>query len=327
MVNGINRGEYFNYIERKLGELSYRISIRNKINLQDLNIYSETFFADMVSLLLKIQLKNMNTIKPNIEGIDLIDETNKIFAQVSATCTKEKIEASLSKDILIKYPNFRFKFIAITGDARKLRKAIFSNPHDIIFTPATDIIDIPSLLSLINAMDIDNLRSFYDLIVKELGSEYDPVKFDSNLTTIINILATEDLTRSKEHININPYEIERKIEFNDLGSIRLTIDEHKIYYGKLEEKYKEFDKQGLNKSLSVFSLITQQYIKLSNSDFAPHEIFFSLIDSIIEIITNSKNYIEIPIEELQLCVTIIIVDAFIRCKIFKNPEDYNYVTT
>ena len=43
----MNRSNYFNYIEQELNTLSYRIKIRGKINLLDLNIYSETFFADL----------------------------------------------------------------------------------------------------------------------------------------------------------------------------------------------------------------------------------------------------------------------------------------
>ena len=37
---------------------------------------------------------------------------------------------------------------------------------------------------------------------------------------------------------------------------------------------------------------------------------------------HSNNYAEIPYEELEICVEIIVVDAFIRCKIFENPEGY-----
>ena len=323
----MNRSRYFNYIDEKISALSYRISIRSQINILDLNIYSETFFADMVNLLLNSKLRNINTIKSNTEGIDLIDESNKLVAQVSATCTKQKIEASLKKEIFKKYPDYRFKFIAITGDANSLRSAIYANPLKVAFTPADDIIDIKSILSLVLAMDIDEQVAFYNFIRKELGNEYDPVKFDSNLTVIINILSREDLSISSRNPEINPYEIERKIEFNELSSVRQTIDEHKIYYGKLDEKYREFDKQGVNKSLSVFSIITQQYIRLSNSSLSPHDLFFAIIDKVIEIIIKSKNYVEIPSDELELCVTIIVVHAFIRCKIFKNPEGYAHVTS
>ncbi len=36
-------------------------------------------------------------------------------------------------------------------------------------------------------------------------------------------------------------------------------------------------------------------------------------------ILQSANAPMIPDEELDLCVAILVVDAFIRCKIFKNP--------
>jgi hypothetical protein len=50
-------------------------------------------------------------------------------------------------------------------------------------------------------------------------------------------------------------------------------------------------------------------------------------NNVIDIILKSKNYREIPYEELEMCVDILIVDAFVRCKIFKNPEGYNHVIT
>ena len=117
----MNRSNYFNYIEEKLNILSYRIKSRGKINLLDLNIYSETFFAELMNHLLGYELKNINAIRQNTEGIDLFDNKNKIIVQVSSTASKQKIENSLAKKILEDYSGFCFKFIAISGDADKLR--------------------------------------------------------------------------------------------------------------------------------------------------------------------------------------------------------------
>ena len=83
---------------------------------------------------------------------------------------------------------------------------------------------------------------------------------------------------------------------------------------------------GNNKSNSVLATIKREYIKLKNKSSAD-EVFFNTADSILNKITKSANYIQIPIDELELCVDILIVDAFIRCKIFENPMDYNYVIT
>ncbi len=97
------------------------------------------------------------------------------------------------------------------------------------------------------------------------------------------------------------------------------IEEYKIHYGRLDRIYAEFDRQGKNKSLSVLGLIQRQYVqeKASLSDDA---LFLRVIDRVVELIQDSANYQQLPFDELELCVTILVVDAFIRCKIFKNPD-------
>lgn len=322
----MNRSNYFNYIEEKLDLLSLRINKRGKINLLDLNIYSETFFADMINMLLKLELQNINAIKQNMEGIDLIDHRNKVIAQVSSTNTKQKIENSLSKKELENYEEYRFVFIPLVGDADTLRKKSFYNPHNIKFDPANDIYDIQAILNIVLNMKIGEQQNFYTFIREELGNQVDQVKVDSNLASIINILAKENLNDIADSPEINSFEINRKIDFNHLQKARSTIDMYKIYYGRLDDTYAEFDKQGVNKSLSVFSVLSNQYVKLQNEQEDDVEIFYSVINNVMEIIQNSRNYIEIPYEELEMCVCIIVVDAFVRCKIFKNPEGYHYVT-
>lgn len=323
----MNRSNYFNYIEEKLNLLSFRIKSRGKINLLDLNIYSETFFAELMNHLLRYELKNINVIKQNAEGIDLIDDKNKVVVQVSATCSKQKIENSLAKKIFKDCPGYRFKFVAISGDADNLRKQTFTNPYKVIFSPLNDIYDITSLLNLVLNMKISNQRKLYEFMKDELGNSIDIVKVDSNLAAIINVLSQEDLTGIVSSPEINSFEILRKIEFNELLIVQPTIDDYKIYYSRLDEKYKEFDKQGVNKSFSVLAVIRKQYVKLLGENLEPYEMFFSIIDNLIELIMKSKNYVEIPYEELEMCVSILVVDAFIRCKIFRNPEGYNHVAT
>lgn len=108
-------------------------------------------------------------------------------------------------------------------------------------------------------LQIKNQRELYEFIRGELGKNIDMVKVDTNLASIINILSKESLTIVVSP-EINPFEILRKIEFNNLLSVQPTIDDYKVYYSKLDEKYKEFDKQGANKSLSVLSVMRKQII-------------------------------------------------------------------
>ncbi|EGQ98798.1 hypothetical protein VCHE39_1684 [Vibrio cholerae HE39] len=53
-----------------------------------------------MNLLYGYELENLNKVLQNVEAIDLIDHKNKIIIQVSSTCTKNKVESALEKEII-----------------------------------------------------------------------------------------------------------------------------------------------------------------------------------------------------------------------------------
>ena len=318
----MNRTRYYNYIEERLNFLAYRIEKRGKINLLDLNIHSETFFAELFNILYNYNLVNLNYIKQNTEGIDLIDTKNKIIIQVSATSTKEKIENSLNKVIYLFYKDYNFKFISISKEvSSKLRATEFENPYNLIFDSQKDILDSTTLLRYILNLEIDKQKILFEFIKKELGEEISTIKVDSNLATIINILAEEDLDFKNTEINTTIFVIEEKINYNNLNGVRELIDDYKIFSVKLDQKYVEFDRGGKNRSTSILQIIRKQYIKVKNEKKDSEEIFYGVVENIIKIIEESANYKKLPFEELEMCVDILVVDAFMRCKIFENPEE------
>lgn len=324
----MNRKFYFDYIEEKLNTLAYRIEVRSKLNLLELNIHSENFFADLCNIIFNLELENLNFSYQNIEGIDLIDRKNKVVVQVSSTCTKAKIENSLSKDIYQSYQGYSYKFLSISKNASNtLKNNTFKKPYSMKFNPKQDIWDVKLLLNIILTQTVPKQRKLYDFIKKELGEEIDCVRMESNLAEVINILAERAHDVYADSPEINSFAIEDKISFNDLEDVKDIIDDYKIYYHRLDEIYSEFDKEGKNKSYSVLQEIRRQYGKLNKTDKAPTEIFYEIIGYVTKVITDSSNFTEIPMEELHMCTDIIVVDAFIRCKIFKNPEGYNHVTT
>ncbi|MHB9342038.1 ABC-three component system protein [Fusobacterium polymorphum] len=318
----MNRTRYYNYIKERLNFLAYRIEKRGKINLLDLNIHSETFFAELFNILYNYNLVNLNYIKQNTEGIDLIDTKNKIIIQVSATSTKEKIENSLNKGIYLFYKDYNFKFISISKEvSSKLRATEFENPYNLIFDSQKDILDSTTLLRYILNLEIDKQKILFEFIKKELGEEISTIKVDSNLATIINILAEEDLDFKNTEINTTIFVIEEKINYNNLNGVRELIDDYKIFSVKLDQKYVEFDRGGKNRSTSILQIIRKQYIKVKNEKKDSEEIFYGVVENIIKIIEESANYKKLPFEELEMCVDILVVDAFMRCKIFENPEE------
>ncbi len=327
----MNRATWINYINEKLTVLRVRIEARGKQNILDLHIYSENFYRDFLNILYGWKLRNANSVEQNIEAIDLIDDDNKLVIQVSATATKQKIDKSLEKDSIESYSKkgYTFKFMSISKPAESLRSMNFSNPHNITFNASSDIFDIESIEKDIMDLEIDELESVYQFIYKELGVVPDVILLDSDLTAIINILGNVDLTETMTPANINTFEIDKKIKFNHIEITSSLISDYVVYYNKVDMKYKEFDKLGANKSIGVFNTLKRIYInaKLKKKYNSDDELLLGIIEEVKQIIINSHNFIVTTKEQLDLCVSIIVVDAFIRCKIFENPEGYNYVIT
>ena len=322
----MNRPPYFNSIEEKLNTLAVRINSRGRLNLLEIHGHSESFYQYFLKEIYGWDVTNANDTKQNIEAIDLIDNVNKFVIQVSATSTKQKIESSLSKDSIKDYKGYTFKFISIANDADDLRDKIYQNPHKISFTPSSDIIDKNSILSTIKGLHIDGLKKTYNFVKKELGTEIDPMKLESNLASIINILSKEDLDNLDPVAEISSFEIDRKISYNKLNSAKLVINDYTVHQGRVEKIYSEFDKQGHNKSNSVLCTIRQEYAK-EKTNLTDDQLFFEIIAKVQKKVLNSSNYTSTPLDELELCINILVVDAFIRCKIFENPNNYNYATS
>lgn len=322
----MNRSKYFNYIDNKLSTLANRVERRGRLNILDLHLHSENFYIHFFNLLFGYKLENLNSRLQNVEAIDLIDPVNKIIIQVSATCTKQKVESSLSKEILKDYSDYSFKFISISKDATELRKSIFKNPFTLSFSPSRDIYDVTSILNSVLIRTVPEQKLIYKFIKDELGEDVDIVRLDSNLASVINILSKERWDDANKDEIVNSFEVNRKITFNDLVNSRSIIEEYRIYYKKVDEKYSEFDQQGVNKSYSVLRSISKEYIRLKGNG-TPDEIFEEVIERTKNKVLESANFIEIPIDELDLCVDILVVDAFIRCKIFENPKHYDYVAS
>jgi hypothetical protein len=319
----MNRSSYFDYIEEKLNLLAVRIQSKGKLNILDLHIHSENFYPYFLNRLYGWQLSNMNLFKQNVEGIDLIDETNQLIIQISATNTKQKVENSLNKIIFKQYSKYTFKFISIAYDSDNLRNMTFENPYNILFNPKIDIIDKKSILNNVLALDIDNQKNIFHFVQKELGNEVDFTKLDSNMATIINILAKENLSDIISTNNFH-FSIDDKISYNQLVKTKPIIMDYVIHHIQLDEKYKQFDVLGLNKSRSVLQSIRRMYFEAKTEADNADKIFSLVIDKLIQKVRNSANFVQIPIEELDLCANIVAVDAFIRCKIFENPENYRF---
>lgn len=313
----MNRTDHFNAVESRLSFLAFRIGLRGRLNILDFNIQCEEFYPRLLNYLFEWNLVNANRITQNYEGIDLIDSSNRIVAQVSATANKSKIDATLSKD-LSKFSGYAFKFIPICVDASELKKKTYPNPHRLNFNPSSDIYDVKDLLSQFQGLDIDKQSIIVDFLSRELGNDIVSHRVESNLASVVILLAKEDWSHDNPLPETQAFEIEEKITHNKLNLARFIVDDYKLHCVRVDKIYQEFDRQGANKTLSVLNYMRAEYIKNKHAATAD-ELFFRVVKQVQDRILVSANYKHMQTEELELCVNILVVDAFIRCKIFENP--------
>ena len=84
----------------------------------------------------------------------------------------------------------------------------------------------------------------------------------------------------------------------------------------------------MNKSHAILNVMRSTYQKLVVQHEDTTELFYKIIETIVDRIKSEMSEDNsLSQEELELYVQIIVVDAFMKCKIFKNPEEYKYVAS
>ncbi|WP_036497931.1 ABC-three component system protein, partial [Mycoplasma yeatsii] len=124
------------------------------------------------------------------------------------------------------------------------------------------------------------------------------------------------------------FEIEEKISFNKLKDRVYLIEEYFHFNRNMVEIYEDLDRQGNNKSRSVLQKIWKIYkdLKIQN-EFSADEIFDECSKEIKKVVMKSTNLKDVEEDSLEMYIDIILVDAFVRCKIFENPEKAKDVIT
>ena len=318
----MSRDIYFTKIKTLLNILKGEIKDSGKLNLLDTNVHAENFYRDLLNLIYSWQLQNMNQWNQNAAGGDLWYDDGKIVIQVSSTSTKDKIQSSIDKLSAEQFAGYRFKFLRIDGDVIKLRKELY-NTHDIVFEPSVDIIDISTLLKDIAHLDIDRLKKVCELCEKEIVPLDTPKVTETDLAIVVKALATNVKDWSKDRRPIE-FDVEKKIDFNHLEGRKRLINDYKLYIGKLNAVYGEFVDNGTDYSFIILQNLSDIYSRYFGQ-YESNALFDKIVDETRVVALNSRSAEDIPVDRLNVCINVIVVDAFIRCRIFEDPEGYSYV--
>lgn len=316
MAEPVNK-QHIECVLNGLSELAANVALRAAVNLMDLHVHSENFYAELLKIVYGWNLRNANTEEQNAEGIDLVDDDSKIVVQVTGTCSKSKIDHSLS-ELKENYAGYRFVFLPIVNSAKAQRKYSYTTQHGVFFDPKQDILDIVSIIKeLSKPSSTEKAAAAAEFIKKNLITVVsESHQLASGLEHIILQLSKED----SEDItfDIEDFKIDAKIAFNNLEYGKDVIRDCAGQYRRVQSIYDEYDGQGQNKSKSVLHKLHSIY--LTEKQHYQGDVLFKRIEKAI---VESVNIASLPAgftrEELEMCADLLMVHAFMECKIFEKP--------
>ena len=188
----------------------------------------------------------------------------------------------------------------------------------------------------VNVYTVDKLKAMkksHEQEMERRTSNDRPLnKRPSLLTDVINKIVSTDIEDVDEEPVTNSFSIEDKIEFNHVATNKPLITEYRVYQGKINALYSEFERSGSAKKQGVLRAIKLMYVtakgELLGADQSLENIrkhADQLIDlvrrKLHEIIDDSANNNSlIAYEDVEFAVSILVVDGFLRCKILEEPK-------
>lgn len=312
--------QYLDIILGGLSQLAWEVSWRGKLNLTDIHVMSEDFYAGFLNIVYDLHLRNANITNQNAEGIDLVDDENNIIIQVSSICKKNKIDHSLQEvGKHSEYQGYRFRFLPlVVGNANYHRRQTYTVPAGVSFDPKEDIIDVPTIQKELQT-DLfgQKLENAAEFVKRNLHFSFlEGEKLMSGLEYIIVELSKDGSEDSE--IDTKLYQIGAKIAFNGLSYGKEIINEYYKQYKKVSRIYEAYSSQGQSKSKAVLQKIHKIYLSLKQN-YSGDDLFRNIENEIcrcIDVRNMPENFTQ---EELEMCADILMVHAFIECDIFEKP--------
>ncbi len=152
----------------------------------------------------------------------------------------------------------------------------------------------------------------------------------SLLNMVITAISEIELDAEEEASspNMEAFEIEAKIKHNDIKRNKALIDEYKVFYMKVNSLYQILEEQGSFKKENLLRNIRSIYVQIKGkyigNDGNPMQIIRDNADNIIEdvqdkLLIMAEKKANNCSEDISFGVSLIMVDAFMRCKILEEP--------
>lgn len=316
----INRENCINSICFALSALETYIKGQAKFNLVSSNVVAESFYAIFFNALYELNLQNLNLVEHNAKSIDLIDDTQNEIVQVTSNNRKNKLLETLKGCDTPKYKGYHLRMIIIARSGNSMKSAKIGKPAHINFNQDCDVVDLEQIKREISlsTITIDKLIVLNDIVTKNIGVILKPENKPSHLRMIIDLLAKQEMESECQETYSMDFDIREKIQFNNLMERLPHIKDIATYETMLINAFNEYDKFAKYKSQYIVAAVRRiQTTAPSSLDGV------GLYDYIISELLKKFEEVSgdsLPQEELAFYADLLVVYAFVNCKIFKSPK-------
>ena len=175
-------------------------------------------------------------------------------------------------------------------------------------------------------------------VLKEIKLNHESYYFNhriisnpSMLANTINAIANISIEDFQESESLNAIDPMNKISYNSIKRNVALIQEYKVYHQKINSLYDELELQGSLKKERLLNAIKLMYSKIKGNYILdsqnPIEIIKQNSDNIFDDLYNElytkmekSSYWD---EDIVLGIRLIMIDAFMRCKILEEPPKYD----
>ncbi|GAA3607792.1 SMEK domain-containing protein [Flavivirga amylovorans] len=315
-----NREVLITKIISHLAILKGEVSLRSKVNLQDINIHAEQFYKIMLNDILDINLENINIVEQNVAVIDLGDRINKIAIQVTSDNSKNKIKETVSafnEKELYKHYN-KLKILVIKD---KIKRDDVIKNDNFSFDMGKDVIDVPYIITKIQDIDdLDKVIKIEKWLSDELVHPYYKSKIESKpneVKTFINLIdfiSDEDNHKTfKTEDEPDPkYKIEKRFKEYATFLKKLYSDLYLDYAYALElaENNTDISSVKIRKIGAYLKDVSNKH--LMSSDNNPEDALENLSSFFNDL------FIKEGLSFDQMAVKFYLIHQLIRCNVFPN---------
>lgn len=185
----MNRNEKLNKIKNYLIRIEENIRYDTAANLFDINKHCENIYCRLLNIIYNYNLRNANIDKKNYDAVDLIDDNNHIYIQVTSTNTREKIQHTINEFIKNSYYEENHLIILLINGKKKKYRQTFNTQGKFLFNIKNDILDNCDLYAIINHLSIEQISSILNYLEEEIDEKFKFV--DLSQFTKIDKIETE----------------------------------------------------------------------------------------------------------------------------------------